>query len=269
MPTEMISAAPTPDSELDSAVDDTPSVKSSKSVTMDAPSQIANLSEVQLANRKTPTGRSTNLSRDTQISRPEGYVPVGARPSVRLINSSNHITAEWLTEVYEDRGFLEKGGKVTSCNVKPLGEGEGVMGVLAICSVELENAKPHAPKQFVAKFSPVRARRHAPASAASFLPLRFPRRRTRRAPSHPPSAPLFPPLDEDLHARVPGSRHLRRRGTLVQRHVRGEKRAIGLYHTRTHRTALTRSSPHTARALQLQLHCTFTSTARNSPLRHV
>lgn len=157
MVTEMSSGAPAREAELATAPDDAPTVKTSKSVTMDAPSQheVLSLSEVQLANRKT-TNRSTNMSRDTQISRPEGYVPIGQRPSVRLINSSHHITAEWLTEVYEDRGFLEKGGKVTSCNVKPLGEGEGVMGVLAICTVELENAKPHAPKQFVAKFSPVR-----------------------------------------------------------------------------------------------------------------
>jgi len=132
-----------------------PSVKLAKSVTVDAPGEptVLSLSEVQLG-RKT-TARS-NMSRNSQISRPEGYVPVGQRPSVRLIHSSHHITAEWLTEVYHMRGFLEEGGKVTSCNVKPLGEGEGVMGVLAICTVELENAKPHAPKQFVAKFSPIK-----------------------------------------------------------------------------------------------------------------
>jgi len=122
MATKLSSGAPAREAELATAPDDAPAVKTSKSVTMDAPSQqeVHSLSEVQLANRKT-TNRSTNMSRDAQISRPEGYVPIGQRPSVRLINSSHHITAEWLTEVYEDRGFLEKGGKVTSCNVKPLG----------------------------------------------------------------------------------------------------------------------------------------------------
>jgi len=156
MATELTTATvPDTDPAAD-ASSDAPPVKASKSVTMDAPSQqaIVSLSEVQLGSRKT-TNKSS-MSRTSQVSRPDGFIAVGQRPSVRLIDSSHRITAEWLTEVYEMRGFLQPGGKVSSCNVKPLGEGEGVMGVLAICNVELENGMPHAPKQFVAKFSPVR-----------------------------------------------------------------------------------------------------------------
>jgi len=118
----------------------------------------------------------------SEVSRPEGYVPVGKRHSMRLVKSSHGMTVEWLTEVYQDRKFLEPGGKVArhrpaaavpsalrllgaplgrsiakattggipsricvspvhqvvGVNVKPLGEGEGVMGLLAICTVELE-----------------------------------------------------------------------------------------------------------------------------------
>lgn len=48
----------------------------------------------------------------SEVSRPEGYVPVGKRHSMRLVKSSHGMTVEWLTEVYQDRKFLEPGGKV-------------------------------------------------------------------------------------------------------------------------------------------------------------
>mmetsp|Transcript_39169 Transcript_39169/g.117249 ORF Transcript_39169/g.117249 Transcript_39169/m.117249 type:complete len:483 (+) Transcript_39169:75-1523(+) len=128
-----------------------PAVTSQKSVTVSDPAVVA-LSEVKLSSQKT-TNKSYK-SDCSNITRPEGYLPVGQRPSVPLVQSTIGITSEWLTEVYTMRGFLKEGGKVTSCNVKPLGEGEGVMGLLAICTVELENAEAHAPLQFVAKFSP-------------------------------------------------------------------------------------------------------------------
>lgn len=138
---------------VDTEGQSTPAVTSQKSVTVSDPAVVA-LSEVKLSSQKT-TNKSYK-SDCSNITRPEGYLPVGQRPSVPLVQSTIGITSEWLTEVYTMRGFLKEGGKVTSCNVKPLGEGEGVMGLLAICTVELENAEAHAPLQFVAKFSPVR-----------------------------------------------------------------------------------------------------------------
>ena len=103
-----------------------PAVTSQKSVTISDPAVVA-LSEVKLSSQKT-TNKSYK-SDCSNITRPEGYLPVGQRPSVPLVQSTIGITSEWLTEVYTMRGFLKEGGKVTSCNVKPLGEGEGVMGL--------------------------------------------------------------------------------------------------------------------------------------------
>jgi hypothetical protein len=187
-----------------------PAVTSQKSVTVSDPAVVA-LSEVKLSSQKT-TNKSYK-SDCSNITRPEGYLPVGQRPSVPLVQSTIGITSEWLTEVYTMRGFLKEGGKVTSCNVKPLGEGEGVMGLLAICTVELENAEAHAPLQFVAKFSPVR-RPLSRTRVAATAPTAPAGRRARSArAAHPSRArPAVQDFDAGLHAPL----HLRRRGALVQ-----------------------------------------------------
>jgi len=104
---------------------------------------------------ESPVERKTRWT-ERGVSCPEGYVPVGARRSVALATSSHGLTVEWLTGVFQERGFLRRSGCVTSVSVRPLGEGEGVMGLLAICTVELQGALDHAPPQFVAKFSPVK-----------------------------------------------------------------------------------------------------------------
>ncbi|EOD08269.1 hypothetical protein EMIHUDRAFT_258318, partial [Emiliania huxleyi CCMP1516] len=72
-----------------------PAVTSQKSVTVSDPAVVA-LSEVKLSSQKT-TNKSYK-SDCSNITRPEGYLPVGQRPSVPLVQSTIGITSEWLTE---------------------------------------------------------------------------------------------------------------------------------------------------------------------------
>lgn len=115
------------------------------------------LAEVKLSATRTQDKKSIVSAAGTEYSRPDGFLPIGKRPSVRLPIDAYGLTTEWLTEVYKLRGFIDKEhGQVTDVTARPLGEGEGVMGVLAIVNVELANALDHAPRQFVAKFSPAK-----------------------------------------------------------------------------------------------------------------
>ena len=89
-----------------------------------------------------------------QFSHPDGFVPVGVKPNVRVIRGPDEITPEWLTPIYQSRGFLQMGGKVTSVQIKPLGDGLGVMGDLCLVFAEFEGGNDTTPKGFVAKFCP-------------------------------------------------------------------------------------------------------------------
>ena len=124
------------------------------SMTQNGNNLALSLSEVSLARNKT-ANKTSVVSQATEISRPDNYIPIGRR-SVRLVHDTHGITKEWLTEVYRLRKFVKPDGKVLSFETKPIGEGGGVMGVLALVSVELEGKEPHAPESFVAKFSPVK-----------------------------------------------------------------------------------------------------------------
>ena len=93
------------------------------------------------------------------FSRPAGFVPVGSKQTVNnrkihVPRRPEEITAEWLTTVYQARGFLTLAGSVRKVDVKPLGGGLGVMGDICIAEVELEGAASNAPRGFVAKFCP-------------------------------------------------------------------------------------------------------------------
>ncbi len=98
---------------------------------------------------------SSNFGGRTRVfNRPAGFVPVGKRPRVRVIRGPGDLSEEWVTSVYQMRGFLGAEGRVTKVSVKPLGGGLGVMGDIALVHVELEGATDGAPTGFVAKFCP-------------------------------------------------------------------------------------------------------------------
>ena len=83
-----------------------------------------------------------------------GFVRVGKKTGVKIPETPQGITKEWLTQVYQNRGYLREGGHVSEVKIKSLGDGLGVAGDLARVSVELVGATPFAPRSFVAKFTP-------------------------------------------------------------------------------------------------------------------
>ena len=103
-----------------------------------------------------PVKREATLGGSLQLDSP-GFVSVGKRTGVKIPETPQGITKEWLTQVYQNRGYLRETGHVTSVTVKPLGDGLGVAGDLARVSVELEGAVHFAPRSFVAKFTPQQA----------------------------------------------------------------------------------------------------------------
>ena len=66
----------------------------------------------------------------------------------------NEITPEWLTPIYQSKGFLQVGGKVKTVQIKPLGDGLGVMGEICLVTTECEGGNDTTPTGFVAKFCP-------------------------------------------------------------------------------------------------------------------
>ena len=100
-----------------------------------------------------------NTTLDTQgggslASESPGFVHVGKKTGVKIPDSPQGITKEWLTQVYKNRGYLSEDGEVTEVDIKPLGDGLGVAGDLARVSCQLVGAASYAPRRFVAKFTP-------------------------------------------------------------------------------------------------------------------
>eukprot|EP00965_Chrysotila_dentata_P253343 6211196-Pleurochrysis_carterae.AAC.1 len=113
-----------------------------------------------------PAPLATRLGAD--VRRPPGYVPIGKNPGVRIARRATQLTEAWLTDVFRLRKYLTPTGKarsrlpapctdlVTKVEIKPLGDGLGVMGDLALVFVDLEGAQNNAPTKMVAKFSPIK-----------------------------------------------------------------------------------------------------------------
>ena len=89
--------------------------------------------------------------------RPEGYIPIAALP-LPVPDRISKLTQEWLTDALRLKGKLKPDGKVTSMEVKPIGEGLGMMADMALIHLELEGAAVGAPTKMVAKFAPQKAK---------------------------------------------------------------------------------------------------------------
>ena len=75
-----------------------------------------------------------NITLDTQgggslASESPGFVHVGKKTGVKIPDSPQGITKEWLTQVYKNRGYLSEGGEVTEVDI-PLFAEKGVKGNL-------------------------------------------------------------------------------------------------------------------------------------------
>ena len=88
------------------------------------------------------------------IRRPLGFIRVGGRYPFRVLRRAAEITPEWLTKVFQHRGLLEPWAKVATAEIKPMGEGLGVMGDIVFVTVTCEGGGEKVPKKFIAKFSP-------------------------------------------------------------------------------------------------------------------
>ena len=64
------------------------------------------------------------------------------------------LSSEWLTNAMQLKGYLTPEGKVAQMEVKPIGEGLGMMADMALLHLTLEGAVAEAPQKMVAKFAP-------------------------------------------------------------------------------------------------------------------
>ena len=101
-----------------------------------------------------PVTRERDLFGGSLAMDSPGFVRVGRKTGVKIPETPQGITKEWLTQVYQNRGYLRESGHVSDVTIKPLGDGLGVAGDLARVSVELVGAMHFAPRSFVAKFTP-------------------------------------------------------------------------------------------------------------------
>lgn len=99
----------------------------------------------------------TSAKKEEETIRPEGYVPIASLP-LRVPDRISKLTQEWLTDALRLKGKLKPEGKVTSMEVKPIGEGLGMMADMALIHLELEGATDGAPTRMVAKFAPHKAK---------------------------------------------------------------------------------------------------------------
>jgi len=70
----------------------------------------------------------------------------------RFPTSPSELSGEWLTTVLQACGALPAGGRVTGLSTTPVGEGIGMLGVLARAELELEGDTDGAPRSLIAKF---------------------------------------------------------------------------------------------------------------------
>lgn len=84
--------------------------------------------------------------------RPPGYMPLGSKVPFRCPRTPADLTPTWLTTALRYRGILAADVSVTASSSKELSG--GVMGVIALVSLEYSGAAPGAPRSLVAKFSP-------------------------------------------------------------------------------------------------------------------
>ena len=90
--------------------------------------------------------------------RPAGFIPIDAnrwRTGEQKVPSRiENLNKEWLTVALRIKGHLKADGRVTSVEVRPIGEGLGMMADMALLHLTLEGALPGAPHRMVAKFAP-------------------------------------------------------------------------------------------------------------------
>lgn len=99
--------------------------------------------------------REIAVSMASGIVRPPNFHRIGAPVPFRVPGTAEGMDAEWMTQVFRFRGYLEETGTVTKLELKALGgDGLGAFGELVIVNLELSGARPGAPTSFIAKFAP-------------------------------------------------------------------------------------------------------------------
>ena len=127
----------------DTGVPTTPAAASPDSIELQATSDANGAAAEE--GMQTPPVRERDLFGGSLAVSSPGFVRVGKKTGVKIPETPEGITKEWLTQVYQNRGYLREGGHVSEVNIKPLGDGLGVAGDLARVSVELVSRRPSRP----------------------------------------------------------------------------------------------------------------------------
>ena len=111
---------------------------------------IATMEEVQLE-----ADEANRADAQAGLQRPKGYIKLGSKVPFRVPRRPDDLTPSWMTTALQFKGLLPKDIKATEVTTKPIGEGGGVMGVIALVTITYNGEVPaSAPKRMVAKFSP-------------------------------------------------------------------------------------------------------------------
>ena len=87
--------------------------------------------------------REIAVSMASGIVRPPNFHRIGAPVPFRVPGTAEGMDAEWMTQVFRFRGYLEETGTVTKLELKALGgDGLGAFGELVIVNLELSGARP-------------------------------------------------------------------------------------------------------------------------------
>ena len=104
--------------DVDSGVPTTPAA-SPDSIELQATSDANGAAEEGM---QTPPVRERDLFGGSLAVSSPGFVRVGKKTGVKIPETPEGITKEWLTQVYQNRGYLREGGHVSEVNIKPLGD---------------------------------------------------------------------------------------------------------------------------------------------------
>ena len=87
------------------------------------------------------------------LKRPKGYIKLGSKVPFRVPRKPEDLSPSWMTAALRFKGMLSADVGVTAVQCKPIGEGGGVMGVIALVTISYDG-ETSAPERLVAKFSP-------------------------------------------------------------------------------------------------------------------
>jgi len=98
---------------------------------------------------------AAKVDQTNKVERPENFIKLGSKVPFLVPRTPEEVTAAWLTTALQYRKIIPADLAVTDIKTKPIGDGAGVMGVIAILFITYNKEAPKGvPTSMVSKFSP-------------------------------------------------------------------------------------------------------------------